>query len=163
MKARTVIAILAGLFQCVEPEVLQRSRLCSFTPFAWMVKVCRPRQRRLRVASDCTGLNCAALALESLQLPYEEAWASDASPACRSVLETNYSIAHIYNDAREVPSALMGPIDFYSAGSPCPSFSRIGLQQGMASQDGQVILVVLRNLLRHRPRTFLLEQVPEFM
>ena len=118
--------------------------------------------RTLRIASDCTGLNAAALALESLRLRFEEVWASDTAQACRALLAANFKIRTIYSDAKDVP-AEEEALDFYSAGSPCPSFSRLGKKEGLACSNGQVLMLVLRNVLRHKPRTFLLENVADLM
>ena len=53
---------------------------------------CRVLQKDvLSVASDCTGLNAAAMALESLNLPFQEEWVSDSDVAVRSVLQSNFA------------------------------------------------------------------------
>ena len=57
---------------------------------------CRVLQKDvLSVASDCTGLNAAAMALESLNLPFQEEWVSDSDVAVRSVLQRNFVPNHL--------------------------------------------------------------------
>ena len=116
----------------------------------------------LTVASHCTGLNAAALALESLDLPYKEEWVSDSDINVRRVLAHNFSPKTILEAVQDdVPPDHL-PLDFYSAGYPCQSFSKLGLQDGLQSANGQVLLYVLKRVVRKRPRTFFLENVENF-
>lgn len=123
---------------------------------------CRVLQKDvLSVASDCTGLNAAALALETLGVPFEEEWVSDSDAAVRSVLKRNFSPKAILADVRHVVPKHFG-VDFYTAGYPCQSYSRLGRQEGLNSANGQVLLGVLKRICSERPRTFLLENVQDF-
>lgn len=115
----------------------------------------------LSVASDCTGLNAASLALESLSLPHQEEWVSDCDLAVRHVLAQNFAPKAILADAQnDLPNHFS--IDFYSAGYPCQSFSRLGTQDGVSCGNGRVLLFVLKRIRSVKPRTFLLENVEDF-
>ena len=121
-------------------------------------------KRAVVAASDCTGINGGALALESLGLQYEEAWASEADPATRRVLAASFSPRKIYPDIRDWDGGSgAGDIDFFSAGSPCQSFSRAGRRQGLDCENGKTLLHVLMRIYKVRPRTFLLENVDEML
>eukprot|EP00435_Cladocopium_sp_Y103_P038019 s375_g10.t1 len=123
---------------------------------------CRVLQKDvLSVASDCTGLNAAAMALESLSLPCQEEWVSDSDVAVRSVLQRNFAPKTLLSSVQEdVPNHL--PVDFYSAGYPCQPFSVLGTGDGLESENGKVMLYVLQRIRKKRPRTFLLENVKNF-
>eukprot|EP00435_Cladocopium_sp_Y103_P010695 s2915_g2.t1 len=125
-------------------------------------RCCRVLQKDvLSVASDCTGLNAAAMALESLSLPFQEEWVSDSDVAVRSVLQRNFAPKTLLSSVQEdVPNHL--PVDFYSAGYPCQPFSVLGNCDGLESEDGKVLLYVLQRIRKKRPRTFLLENVKKF-
>ena len=120
---------------------------------------CRVLQKDvLSVASDCTGLNAAAMALESLNLPFQEEWVSDSDVAVRSVLQSNFAPKALLCSVQEgVPNHL--PVDFYSAGYPCQPYSGLGTGYGVESEDVKVMLYVLQRIRLTRPRTFLLENV----
>lgn len=122
-------------------------------------------KRAVVAASDCTGINGGALALESLGLPYEEAWASEADPATRRVLAASFSPRKLYSDIRDWDgeNSGAGDIDFFCAGSPCQSFSRAGRRQGLDCENGKTLLHVLKRIYKVRPRTFLLENVDEML
>ena len=119
-------------------------------------------KKTLRVASDCSGLDAAAMALESLKLSYQEAWVSDTCPAARAVLAANFKPDVIYKDCKQV-SRSKEAVDLYTAGSPCQSYSRLGKGEGLQSTNGQTLLLVLRNVAGTRPRTLLLENVADLM
>ena len=123
---------------------------------------CRVLQKDvLSVASDCTGLNAAAMALESLNLPFQEEWVSDSDVAVRSVLQRNFAPKALLRSVQEdVPNHL--PVDFFSAGYPCQPYSVLGTGDGLESEDGKVLLYVLQRIRLTRPRTFLLENVENF-
>ena len=74
---------------------------------------CRVLQKDvLSVASDCTGLNAAAMALESLNLPFQEEWVSDSDVAVRSVLQRNFAPKALLRSVQEdVPNHL--PVVFF--------------------------------------------------
>lgn len=119
------------------------------------------QQEVLRVASDCSGLNGAALALESLNLPFTEEWVSDVEDSARKVLRANFACKRIYEDVR-TPAPRDIEVDFYSAGYPCQAYSQLGKKQGMACENGKVLLYVLMRICVVKPRIFLLENVKNF-
>ena len=122
------------------------------------------KKKTLKVASDCTGLNAAAMALETLRVPFEEDWGSDTSRAARKILEENFNIKTLCENAKDAPALkAVGHLDIYTAGFPCPSFSRLGKKQGLQCEAGQVMLLVLKNIAAARPRILLLENVSDLM
>ena len=51
--------------------------------------------------------------------------------------------------------------DVFEAGYPCQSFTKSGLQKGVADERGQVFLAGLETIMRTQSRCFVLEQVPD--
>ena len=124
---------------------------------------CRVLQKDvLSVASDCTGLNAAALALESLGLPFQEEWVSDSDVAVRRVLQRNFAPKAMLSCVQQDVPANHLPVDFYSAGYPCQAYSKLGKGEGLESENGKVLLYVLHRIRTTLPRTFLLENVENF-
>eukprot|EP00435_Cladocopium_sp_Y103_P016110 s227_g4.t1 len=118
--------------------------------------------RPLKVGSDCTGLNGMALALESLNLPFEEVFASEINAAARALLQRNFKIGRIFEDLRlrPHPQSPKG-LDLYCAGFPCQPYSSMGQREGLSTENGNVGLHVLMYIRYGLPKSFLLENVAQ--
>lgn len=127
--------------------------------------IVRPTIKRskqmIRVGSDCTGINAARVALESLGLDFEEKFASEKDVATRTVLKHNFGLTdhQIYDDVCCRNNAKAPSVDVYTAGFPCQSYSSEGLGQGLESQNGLVGLACIMYIVEKKPRVFLLENV----
>ena len=94
--------------------------------------------KRIRIGSDCAGLNGTALALESPNIAYAEVFASDVDPKARSVLSMNFKLPEerkpgvgiVYDDCATRDVAADAPVDLYTAGFPCQPCSRQGQRKG---------------------------------
>jgi DNA (cytosine-5)-methyltransferase 1 len=103
-----------------------------------------------------------ALALESLNLPFEEVFASEIDAPARALLERNFTIGRIFPDIKErLHSQRPKGLDLYCAGFPCQPYSSMGRRQGLSSEDGNVGLHVLMYIRHGLPKAFLLENVAQ--
>jgi DNA (cytosine-5)-methyltransferase 1 len=66
-------------------------------------------------------------------------------------------------DITEIEAADIPPHDMLTAGFPCQSFSKAGLQGGFQDYRGALFFEITRLLAHSQPRTFLLENVPHLL
>ena len=120
--------------------------------------------RRIKYASDCSGVDSGAVALETMGARVKHLWASDASRACRRVLAHNYDIGTIYDDVqskfKDVEATEAVP-DLYASGPPCQPVSRAGKQLGIKDPRALPFFGVIRTIAKSRPKTFVIENVPQ--
>jgi DNA (cytosine-5)-methyltransferase 1 len=80
-----------------------------------------------------------------------------ASPVRGAASEPPRSV--LCGDVRELPLALLPPIDALTFGFPCNDYSIVGEQKGLEGEYGPLYTYGVRVLDRHRPRWFLAENV----
>ena len=79
-----------------------------------------------------------AVALESLEVDFNEVFASEKCEHTRSVLKHNFQIPDkmVYHDAADRGGKPPPSCDFYSAGFPCQSYSSQGQGEGLNCHQG---------------------------
>ena len=117
--------------------------------------------RTIRVASDCSGLNSAQIAIELAGTDSEEVLASDKDGAVKAMLSYNFPrLQMLFGDVGARDNAKVpGNLDFYSSGPPCQTFSCAGAGHGVTDARGAVFFKILDYIRQRRPRTFALENV----
>lgn len=117
--------------------------------------------RTIRVASDCSGLNSAQVAIEFAGIDSEEVFASDKDGTAKAMLSYNFpKLKMLFGDVGARDNAKVpGNIDFYNSGPPCQTFSCAGAGHGVTDPRGAVFFKVLDYIRQKRPRTFALENV----
>jgi DNA (cytosine-5)-methyltransferase 1 len=117
--------------------------------------------RTIRVASDCSGLNSAQVAIEFAGIDSEEVFASDKDGTAKAMLSCNFpKLKMLFGDVGARDNAKVpGNIDFYNSGPPCQTFSCAGAGHGVTDPRGAVFFKVLDYIRQKRPRTFALENV----
>eukprot|EP00435_Cladocopium_sp_Y103_P019165 s2839_g4.t1 len=127
----------------------------------------RPGQP-VTVATDCSGYGSELLALRllGLQASVKSVMACESSKSKQALHRAMSELCGIdtsqckyYSDIflrlnDDAPRA-----DLYTAGYPCPSYSRLGKRKGTAERRGMVTLQGLLYVSAQRPRAILLEQV----
>ena len=129
----------------------------------------KPSKRApVAVGSDCSGYGSDLLALRllGLQQRMKLLMVCEASPAKMSLHAAmseacGFDTSHcrFYDDIFERNNMTAPRLDFYSAGYPCPSFSRMGARRGTNDRRGLVTLQGLHYIATARPRALVLEQV----
>ncbi|MCP4241282.1 MAG: DNA cytosine methyltransferase, partial [bacterium] len=104
-----------------------------------------PHGPEVHIASDCTGLNTANIALQMLGFRVVDEFVSETDDKTRQVLQFNFAPKRVYADMMtRNDDALPVTLTLYTAGPPCQSFSVEGLGHGLADHRGVVFLRVLR-------------------
>ena len=112
------------------------------------------------------GIACGAYRARSADGNYtiEHAWASDFDPDTCETYTANIcggDSSTVYcEDVRDLDLEKLGPIDCFSYGFPCNSFSNVGEHQGLDDEKfGQLYTYGIKVLKRYRPKWFLAENV----
>eukprot|EP00812_Abedinium_dasypus_P003486 NODE_142_length_1966_cov_2.389325.p1 GENE.NODE_142_length_1966_cov_2.389325~~NODE_142_length_1966_cov_2.389325.p1 ORF type:complete len:322 (-),score=44.43 NODE_142_length_1966_cov_2.389325:846-1811(-) len=113
--------------------------------------------RRVRIGSDCTGLNTINIALGLIGFDVVDEFASEKSPWMRSLLRDNFNVGILFNDIFCRDDAHLPDVDLYTAGPPCQPFSVAGLNYGVSDIRGIVFVRVLQVIDKKRPAAFLIE------
>jgi DNA (cytosine-5)-methyltransferase 1 len=112
----------------------------------------------VRFASVCSGIDSASVAW--CPLGWQPVLFSEIAPFPSAVLAHHYpQVPNLgdLNDFRSWPDAIF---DVLVGGTPCQSFSVAGFREGLVDPRGNLALVYLEMLRRHRPRWFVWENVP---
>lgn len=93
------------------------------------------------------------------ELGHECVFGSELSPALRDNYKKNFGIL-LDGDIRRINIKDIPAFDILCAGFPCQSFSKAGQQKGIADERGALFNNILDILREHKPRYFILENVP---
>jgi len=115
---------------------------------------------RIRVGTDCSGIEAPIVALKLLGIPFDHMFSSDIDENCRKVIEMNFRPRKMYKDVTKRDYSLLPKLDLYVAGFPCQAFS--GLRHdatGFQDPRGTIFFECAETIRHTRPRCFLLENV----
>ena len=119
-------------------------------------------------ASDCSGLDAGAFALLRIT-SFRHHFASEVDPTYRAILMASHPrINTVFDDmVKRDPQQLalfVGRVTIYTAGFPCPTYSKQGNRHGMDDPSGAgfVIFYVALTIGKLIPDMFILENVPQF-
>ena len=94
------------------------------------------------------------------QLGHTCVFASEVDDGLRALYAKNFGFEP-HGDIRKIPIESIPPHDILCAGSPCQPFSKAGEQPGFdCPKWGDLFEYVLKILRHHKPRYFILENVP---
>ena len=127
-----------------------------------------PFYTKLRVGTDCSGIEAPIQALRQLGIPFKHIFSSDIDKYCIQSIKANYDPEIIFGDKdgpypdgditkrniEDVPD-----IDLYVCGFPCQPFSIAGQRKGFEDRRGNVFLSCLEVIETKQPKYFILENV----
>ena len=125
---------------------------------------CGPNGKRLKVGSDCSGLDAAMVALDKLGVSDRVTleFCCDKLPECQTFLKAVHKPKLLFTDVVNRDLEKVPKVDVYTAGFPCQPWSSEGKGQGRRDElgRGRVFDHVAKYIEKHQPKVFLLENVP---
>ena len=112
----------------------------------------------MNVLSLFDGMSCGQIALNSLNIPYENYYASEIDKYAIQVTQYNYPNTIQLGDVTQIKSENLPKIDLLFGGSPCQSFSIAGSRSGFEGSSG-LFWEFVRVLNEVKPTYFLFENV----
>ncbi len=96
----------------------------------------------INVLSLFDGMSCGQIALERINIPLNNYYASEIDKYAQIVSKANYPNTIYIGDVRFVDVSKLEKIDLLIGGSPCQSFSFAGKRVGMSTKDSIEILTL---------------------
>ena len=125
---------------------------------------------RLKVGTDCSGIEAPIQALRKFKIPYTHEFSSDIDKHAIESIKANYKPQRLYGDPegkypdgdiRHRDNSTLPKLDLYVAGFPCQGNSNMGKRKGMGDERGQSVFDACVDTIKHaQPELFILENVP---
>jgi DNA-cytosine methyltransferase len=113
----------------------------------------------MNVLSLFDGISCARVALDRLDIPINNYFASEVDKYAIKVSQANWpEICHV-GDVRDLKGNQFPPIDLCIFGSPCQGFSLAGKQLNFEDPRSKLFFEAVRLLDEIKPKYFLMENV----
>lgn len=115
---------------------------------------------KIRVGTDCSGIEAPIQALRNLRVPHVHVFSSDVDEKCARTAAANFKPleTRVEDITRRDPSDVPS-VDLYVCGFPCQPFSHAGSKHGLDDARGTVFRACVEYIAHHRPRYFVLENV----
>ena len=121
---------------------------------------CGPNGKRLKVGSDCSGLDAAKVAMDKLGLNDRATleFCCDKLPECQTFLKAVHKPKLLFTDVVNRDLEKVPKVDVYTAGFPCQPWSSEGKGQGRRDElgRGRVFDHVTKYIEKRQPKVFLL-------
>lgn len=113
----------------------------------------------MNVLSLFDGISCARIALEKLNIPITNYYASEIDKYAIEVSKRNYpDIIHL-GDVKDINASTLPKIDLLIGGSPCQDLSNAQKGLGLKGEKSRLFYEYIRLLKELKPKYFLLENV----
>jgi len=106
------------------------------------------------------GISCGQLALQRAAIEYENYYASEIDKNAIKVTQNNFKDTIQIGDINDWRKWELPDIDLLIGGSPCQGFSVVGKRLNFDDPRSRLFFVYLDVLKHHKPKYFLLENVP---
>jgi len=114
----------------------------------------------LKVATIFSGIGAFEEMLKQEQVPHEVVFACDNDKFVKQSYEANHTCNTWYNDVTTLDGMLYkNKVDIFVGGSPCQSFSKVGLQRGFEDTRGTLFYEFARLVKEIQPKVFIYENV----
>jgi len=111
------------------------------------------------IFSAFDGMSCGQIALNRLDVQYENYFASEIDKYAIKVTQSNYPNTIQLGDIRNINIESLPKIDLLLGGSPCQGFSFAGKQLNFNDDRSKLFFEFVRLLKELKPKYFLLENV----
>lgn len=118
---------------------------------------------KIRIGTDCSGIDAPIQALRQLGIDHEHVFSSEIDKHCIKTLEANYNIPLIFGDISKRDLKEVPELDLYVAGFPCQSFSKAGLRKGLDDARGNIFHSCISLIKAKTPKYFILENVKNIL
>ena len=127
-----------------------------------------PFTNKIRVGTDCSGIEAPIQALRNINIPFKHVFASDIDKYCIESIKGNYKPERLYGDKKNIypdgdirnrDNSSLPDIDLYISGFPCQPFSIAGSRKGFNDKRGNVFWSCLDVIKTKEPTYFVLENV----
>ena len=120
---------------------------------------CGPNGKRLKVGSDCSGLDAAMVALDKLGVSDRVTleFCCDKLPECQTFLKAVHKPKLLFTDVANRDLEKVPKVDVYTAGFPCQPWSSEGKGQGRRDElgRGRVFDHVAKYIEKRQPKSFI--------
>ena len=136
--------------------------------FAKLEFIDEPIHTKLRVGTDCSGIEAPIQALTQLGIPFTHVFSSDIDKFCIQSIKANYEPQILFGDKdgpfpngdiTKIKIEDIPDIDLYVCGFPCQPFSTSGKKEGFKHRSGNVFWSCLDVIEKKQPKYFILENV----
>lgn len=119
------------------------------------------QNKKIRVGTDCSGLDTPIYAMNSMILPIEHIFSCDSDPHVKTTIMCNSKPKFFYDDIFVRDYKKLPEIDWYIAGFPCQTFSSMGDREGFFNNDGKgvVFYACYETIKKTKPSVVILENV----
>jgi DNA (cytosine-5)-methyltransferase 1 len=116
-------------------------------------------RNKIRIGTDCSGIEAPIQSLSQLGIPFKHVFSSDIDKYCRKSIIANYDPEILYEDITKRNVKELPDIDLYVCGFPCQTFSMAGRRKGTKEKRGQIFWYCLDVIKEKLPSVFILENV----
>ena len=125
----------------------------------WPSKNLRLTEKPIQVGTHFSGWESICQSLKRLGIDHSLTFACDSNAACRRVIAQNFKPKYLLQDVND-DAAMDHAVDFYAAGSPCPSYSAANQKaKGKKDKQGKLFFKSLKYIKKKKPKCALLENV----
>lgn len=118
------------------------------------------RDKKIRVGTDCSGLDSPIVALNLLGMNVEHKWSCDNDPDIKKQILDTFEPDLFFDDMFDRDLAALPDIDLYVCGFPCQSWSSANhKRQGFDVKHGTIFFEAFSVIEYLRPKYFVLENV----
>ena len=125
-------------------------------------------KKRIRIGTDCSGIEAPIQALRQMKIPFRHVFSSEIDKFCIQSIKANYSPEILFGDPegpypegdiRKRDIEDVPDIDLYVCGFPCQPFSVAGKGKGIRDKRGNIFWSCLEVIEKKQPKYFILENV----
>ena len=123
--------------------------------------------KKIRVGTDCSGIEAPIEALKQLNIPYTHVFSSEIDKYCMESIIANHDPEILFGYDEDYPEGDITKrdiddvpdIDLYVCGFPCQPFSIAGKRKGSKDKRGNVFWGCYDVITEVQPKYFILENV----
>jgi len=123
--------------------------------------------KKLRVGTDCSGIEAPIEALKQLKIPYNHVFSSEIDKYCIESIISNHEPEILFGYDEDYPNGDITKrdiddvpdIDLYVCGFPCQPFSSAGKRKGSKDKRGNVFWGCYEVITEIQPKYFIFENV----